>query len=685
VPDPSPSRTAGPWSGLPGRVRWLFLLVGAVNLAILLVAVLLGGRAGWPLRAVAVAAVAGLAGLWVAGHLVGDTLRRHQQGAARERLLSSAGAALFSATGPAAIHRTAVTAAVRLAGSDQRLRACLFRLEQQERELLAVAAEGDRAGEPLGRRVPLASMPAALRLGLLERRTVYAERQQAAGPLAFEPKRGAVLQLPLPTRDGLWGVLTVASEGPIPVDARDALEALRAQVALALERAALTADLRRRASFDPLTELANRGRFRERLQQALGRPDGGRPACAVLLLDLDDFKTVNDSLGNLAGDQVLQVVAERLRACVRAGDTPARLGGDEFAVLLAPVGDQAQAVAAAERILAALAAPVPVAGRQLQLRASMGIRLGGRGEQPDEVLRDADLAMYLARERSRGTYQVFDQAMHADAVRRQAAEADLRRAVAEERFTVRYQPIIELASGRLAGLEALVRWQHPQRGLVPPADFIPLAEQTGLIVPIGSFVLRTACRAARDWQRRYPMDLPPFMSVNLSVVQLLEADPLEEVTGVLDACGLDPADLVLEITESVLVIDADATIERLRALRGLGVHLAIDDFGTGYSSLAYLRRLPVDTLKLAKPFVDGLTRGIEEAALAHAIVRLGDTLSLRVVAEGVEDEDQALELQALGCEFGQGYLFARPLDQAGVERLLRVEQRRQRRVAAPKG
>jgi EAL domain-containing protein (putative c-di-GMP-specific phosphodiesterase class I) len=338
----------------------------------------------------------------------------------------------------------------------------------------------------------------------------------------------------------------------------------------------------------------------------------------------------------------------------------------------------------ARRVVATLGVPVTVAGRQVVTRASIGIRVAdpGRGPaDPDELLRDADLAVYLAKERARGGFVVFDAAMHAEAAQRLGTEADLRRAVVEQQFTVQYQPIVELEGGRLGGLEALVRWQHPDRGLVMPGDFVGLAEETGLIVPLGRFVLHAACQAMRDWQRRYPLERPPFVSVNLSVRQLLEEDLVEGVAAALEASGLAPGDLVLEITESVLVLET-AVLERLRRLRSLGVHLAVDDFGTGYSSLAYLHRLPVDILKVAKPFVDGLAGGLEEAALAHAIVRLADTLGLRAVAEGIEDEDQVLELQALGCQYGQGYFFAQPLDQAGVEELLQAEVRRSRPAAA---
>jgi diguanylate cyclase (GGDEF)-like protein len=465
---------------------------------------------------------------------------------------------------------------------------------------------------------------------------------------------------------------------------RVALQGLRAQAALALDRAALAAELATRATVDPLTGLANRALFLERLGQAVARSAADGTTCALVLLDLDDFKTVNDGLGHLSGDGVLVAVAERLRAQLRAGDTAARLGGDEFAVLLERVGGVRDALAVAERLAAELRKPVAVAGREVQARASVGVRLAAGGD-PDELLRDADLAMYAAKRTGQGTVRLFDAAMHERALLRLDFEAALRRAVLEQQFTVRYQPVCELAGGGVVGLEALVRWDHPERGLVMPGEFVGMAEESGLIVPIGRWVLHAACQAARDWQRRFPLVRPLYIGVNLSLRQLQQPDLVQDVAGAVDAAGLAPADLVLELTESVLALDDEATIQRLHELRALGVHLAVDDVGTGHSSLAHLRRLPVDALKLAGPFVEGLTAGAEQAALAQAIMRLADTLGLQVVAEEVEEADQLRALQALGCRYGQGYLFARPLDQFAVDALLGAEQRRhaQRPAAAP--
>jgi len=525
----------------------------------------------------------------------------------------------------------------------------------------------------VGLQFPAARRRAAGREGVL----AAASSALLAAPDADAVRRVAaaaiaeLLGLEVPAGEPLTG------EELVPPEARRALGILRAQAALALDRAELAAELGRRSSIDPLTGLANRAAFSGRLRETLATLDPHGPAPALLLLDLDDFKTINDSLGHSSGDEVLRVVTERLRGCLEPGDLAARLGGDEFAVLVPEVADEAEAVARGEQMAAILRTPVTVSGREVLARASIGVRLArGGDEDPERLLRDADMAMYAAKSAGRAGVRVFDTAMHTRAVQRLDFEAALRRAVIRQQFTVRYQPVVELAGGHLAGLEALVRWDHPERGLVMPGEFVGLAEDTGLIVPIGRWVLHAACQAARDWQRRFPLQPPPFLSVNLSVRQLQQPDLLEDVAGALDASGLDPGDLVLEITESVLASDQQAMLERLAGLRAIGVHLAIDDFGTGYSSLAYLKNLPVDTLKLAKPFVDGLLRGAEEAALTNAILRIADLLGLQVIAEGIEQPPQAQELQRLGCRFGQGFHFARPLDQFAVEALLFAEQGR---------
>ena len=433
------------------------------------------------------------------------------------------------------------------------------------------------------------------------------------------------------------------------------------------ERAELEARLAHQAFHDPLTGLANRTLLRDRVRHSLARQERRPDRVAVLFLDLDDFKTVNDSLGHAAGDRLLCTVAERLLNATRGCDTVARLGGDEFAVLLDATRGDEDAIAVAGRVLVALTAPIQLDGAEVAVAASIGIARAGDDDGADELLRNADVAMYRAKQRGKSGYEIFAPEMHAALLDRLALEADLRRALADgtcEEFRVHYQPIVRLAEGRISGMEALVRWQHPRRGLVAPADFIPSAESTGLIVPLGRWVLGEACRQMVRWQERgavAPDGAALTLTVNLSGRQLQHPDLVRDVADALAASGLVPSSLVLEITETVIMRDTEANLATLHALRALGVRLAIDDFGTGYSSLAYLKRFPIDILKIDKAFVDGVGRGGSEAALARTIVALGDTLALRCVAEGIEMDEQREHLQSIGCEFGQGYLFARPL------------------------
>ena len=437
------------------------------------------------------------------------------------------------------------------------------------------------------------------------------------------------------------------------------------------ERKRLEAELTHRALHDPLTGLANRVLLRDRADHALVRAARGEQpvrAIGVLLIDLDDFKNVNDSLGHGAGDQLLVTVSRRLLGATRGCDTVARLGGDEFAVLLEGMLSDADAVLVAERIVQAMRAPVLLDGKEVVVGTSIGIATAHEGEGVEELLRNADVALYRAKARGKHRYEVFAPEMHAAALARLELEADLRLALAREEFTLAYQPIVELAGGRVIGAEALLRWSHPTRGPVSPAEFVPVAEATGLIVPLGRWVLREACRQAAAWHAAGVVGGASgadalSIAVNLSARQLQDPRIIDDVREALGASGLGPTQLSLEITESVIMHDTDVALARLHALKALGVRLAIDDFGTGYSSLSYLRRFPVDVLKIDRAFVQGAGDG-GESVLVDAIVGLGSALGLRTVAEGIEHEGQLARLRALGCGFGQGYLFAAPLPPA---------------------
>jgi diguanylate cyclase (GGDEF)-like protein/PAS domain S-box-containing protein len=423
------------------------------------------------------------------------------------------------------------------------------------------------------------------------------------------------------------------------------------------ERRALEAELEHQAFHDSLTGLANRALFTDRVGHAVDRGRRRRNLFAVLFVDLDDFKTVNDSLGHAAGDELLVAVARRIESCLRTEDTCARLGGDEFAVMMENVAEPENAIVVARRVLAAIAEPLTVLDAEVSVQASVGIALGSGGESTSEILRSADLAMYRAKGEGKSRFAIYEPSMHERVLERLALKADLQRSVVAEEFELHYQPIVALQSGEIAGVEALIRWRHPERGLMQPDQFIPLAEETGFILPLGRFVLQTACGDLRRWHASGHLDLG--VSVNISAKQLASPHLPSEVTSALAQSSVRPSALTLEITESVL-LDSQAVIARLEALKRLGVRIAIDDFGTGYSSLNYLRRFPVDELKIAKPFVDEIGAGAEQERLASAILRLGATLKLDTLAEGIETEAQRDLLRRLKCRYGQGFFFSRP-------------------------
>lgn len=437
------------------------------------------------------------------------------------------------------------------------------------------------------------------------------------------------------------------------------------------ERKRAQAELAHQALHDPLTGLPNRVLFLDRLGVSLARLGRRDTGVAVLFLDLDRFKLINDSHGHDAGDRVLVEVAARLRALLRPSDTLARLGGDEFTILCEDVADEGAAAAVAERVAATLGPPVMVDDAEAYLSASIGIAVGrDPGMAPAALLRDADAAMYGAKERGRSRYAMFDGAMRLRGAERLRAEADLRRAVERGELRVHYQPQVDLASGRPVGVEALVRWAHPERGLVPPGEFVPVAEETGLIVAIGEWVLRQACRQARAWEDRTG-DHSLRMAVNLSARQLADDGLRDVVAEALADSGLAPDRLCLEITESAVSEDPLAARQALIALRRLGVRLAIDDFGVGFSSLGQIRQLPaVDVLKIDRSFIGGLGRNREDAAIVASVISLADALGLTTVGEGVETSDHARELRALGCEQAQGFYFGRPAPPDAAGKLL---------------
>jgi len=381
----------------------------------------------------------------------------------------------------------------------------------------------------------------------------------------------------------------------------------------------------------------------------------------VLFLDLDDFKKVNDSLGHAVGDELLVAAAARLTTCVRPGDTIARLGGDEFAVLLDDVDGMSDVIVVAERISVAVSAPFHLNGRDVFVGVSIGIASMEMGDSPDDVLRNADLAMYFAKSRRKGDFAVYEPSMHDQMMEHLELEVDLRAAVERNEFEIEYQPIVNLITGEVHGAEALLRWNHPTRGYVPPVRFVPMAEETGLIIPLGRWVLREACERARDWRAHYRGRRPLQVSVNLSARHFQDASLMQDVQQALNDSGLEPWALTLEITESVLMHTSESTLERLRALKALGLNLAIDDFGTGYSSLGYLQQFPIDILKIDRSFVEAVGTEHGDPVLARAIIALGRTLQIETIAEGIERPEQREGLRTLGCTLGQGYHFARPM------------------------
>jgi diguanylate cyclase (GGDEF)-like protein len=427
-----------------------------------------------------------------------------------------------------------------------------------------------------------------------------------------------------------------------------------------MQLSVLQEQLHHQAYHDPLTSLANRVLFAEKVKQAIADRRG---EVAVLFIDLDDFKTVNDSLGHSAGDELLVAVALRLRGCLRPEDLVARLGGDEFAVMVQDGDAEAAATGVARRIMEAFTAPVMVGVGSVAVHASVGIATNHRRTiAAEDLIRDADVAMYKAKTSGKGTFEMFDASMGTEVLERHGLKEELRLAIERDELTLYFQPIVSLETGDLVATEALVRWEHPRRGLVGPSEFVPLAEETGLILSLGQYVLEEACQHARRWKPDPDADdnHQPAVHVNLSAVELRDPTLVERVRNTLETSGVDPRRLVYEVTETLLLEESERVTATLTQLRELGVRFALDDFGTGYSSLSYLHTLPLDILKIAKSFVDGLGRGGREASFVRMIIELARTLGLSVIAEGIETADQASALAALECEYGQGFHLGRP-------------------------
>jgi diguanylate cyclase (GGDEF)-like protein len=435
------------------------------------------------------------------------------------------------------------------------------------------------------------------------------------------------------------------------------------------ERKQAEIELSHAALHDTLTGLPNRALFLDRLGLALRRTERRSGSVAVLFCDLDRFKVVNDSLGHDAGDRLLVDVAKRIVTALRPADTVARFGGDEFTILCEDIAGEIEAATIAQRIVDVFRDPFVLEDGEVFLATSLGIAIArGTDDRAEDLIRDADAAMYRAKERGKGRYEIFDEAMRADAVARLETESALRRALDRGELLLHYQPEVDIVTGEVRGFEALVRWDHPARGLLAPSAFIPLAEETGLIVPIGEWVLREACTEATRWAGM--SDEPLTLSVNLSARQLAQQDLVAMVRRAVAETGIDPSTLCLEITESAVMESGSATTAQLRALKSIGVRLAIDDFGTGFSSLAHLRRFPVDVLKIDGTFVAGLGHEPQDASIAAAVISLAHALGLETVAEGIETDEQHTVLRGLGCDLGQGYLFGHPAPAAEAVRLI---------------
>jgi diguanylate cyclase (GGDEF)-like protein/PAS domain S-box-containing protein len=471
-------------------------------------------------------------------------------------------------------------------------------------------------------------------------------------------------------KDGsdLWAIVSCASLS----DEQGNYAGVLGMITNITERKHMEEKLVHHAFYDGLTGLPNRMLFMERLGQAIARvKQNPESLFAVLFIDLDRFKIVNDSLGHLVGDQLLVAISQRLQSCLRSEDTVARLGGDEFTILLSQIKNIDDAIGVAERIHQLLKSPFNLSGYEIFTTASIGIALGTTDyDQPADVLRNADTALYRIKEQGKAWHMVFDTAMYDQAVALMQLETDLRWAIERQELSVYFQPIVSVKTGSITGFEALIRWHHPQRGLISPTEFIPIAEETGLIVPIGQWILRESCQQLRKWQVQFPTIEPLTINVNLSAKQFSQPNLVEQIVQILQETNLDPSSLKLEITESTIMANPETAASVMQKLKALGIKLCIDDFGTGYSSLAYLHRFPLDTLKIDRSFVNRIDSDSEKLAIVRAIVTLACNLGMSVVAEGVETMEQLLKLKLLQCSSAQGYLFSKPLNAEQTSSLL---------------
>lgn len=598
-----------------------------------------------------------------------------QRALAQQAAVAKLGERALAAGDPEALMRTAVELIGELDGVDA---VCIWEVDRDGRSLFLRA--GLDGAEIQGRRVSAArdshagaavdaGAPAEVADWGLERRFSMPPVLRAVGAVSS-------LAVPIGGKERPFGALDLHSTEPGRLGAKDVpfLQAAASVLADAFERHATDQALRHRVLHDPLTGLPNRLSFIESLSDALrAGADSGQPV-GILFLDLDHFKLINDSLGHHSGDALLGAVAPRLRSHLRPGDVVARFGGDEFGILIDRLASEGEALAIAERIAAAFQQPFRIDGVEHFISASIGVAVSSGSDIDAELLiRDADAAMYRAKERGRARCVMFDAEMRAGAMRRLEVERELHHALERDELELYYQPVVSLAGGEIAGLEALVRWRHPERGLLEPSEFVSIAEESGLIEPIGRWVQERACRRAREWHALRPDDRPFDVAVNLSARQAAHRDLPATVAEVLARVGLEPQHLRLEITESVLLEESATAVASLEALNELGVRLVLDDFGTGYSSLAYLNRFPFHALKIDRSFVDALGIEQERTAIVEAIVGMARALSLEVIAEGVENEVQLEELRRLGCDYAQGHLFHPAMPDREIGRVIRSD------------